>query len=815
MYQPLALDEDGHQHGPKIGEHGSRGRRLFCSQLSRSLIIGIGILAAVWGLSTLLPYSWTSSPGSSAPKLEDSRTLLRKLENTDWDDAFAKAYKFIKGWSMDDKVSVATGVGWTKGPCVGNIPAQPKHKWPGLCLQDSPLGVRNADYVSAFPAGINAAATFDRALMRARGVAMGAEFRGKGVHVQLGPMMNLARVPAAGRNWEGSGPDPFLTGEASYETIIGIQSQGVQACAKHFINNEQEWARTTSSSIVDDRTERELYGHPFLRSVQAGVASVMCSYNQINGTYACEHPELLQGLLKREYGFRGYVMSDWQATMSTQSARDGLDMTMPGDIVFGSHSSYFGPNLTKYIRDGKMKETRLDDMATRIIAAWFALGQDKGFPDVNFDSFRPRSPANKHVDVQGEHYKLIREIGAKSTVLLKNMNDVLPLKNLRNIVLVGQDAGPARRGPNGYKDRGGLDGVLGMGWGSGTAEYPYLVSPLEAIQARAKEDGTTVSWFLDDFDLEGAKSASTGFDAAIVFIAADSGEQHVTVHGQEGDRHNLTAWYQGDALVQAVASANPNTIVVVHSVGAVLMEPWIENPHVTAALWAGLPGQEAGNALVDVLWGAVNPSARLPFTIAKREEDYPAKLNLGPNGKTNILQIPYTEGLNIDYKHFDANKIEPRFAFGHGLSYTSFKYSSLHITKHKDDSGPHAAAWRKGNVKDADAFGASAAKWLHEKRVTVAFTVENSGKVAGTEIAQLYISPPASAQSPPHALKGFEKIGPLEPGESRRIEIDLSRFDLSLWDVGKKGWVLPREAKFGVHVGASSRDFRLDGEIRL
>ncbi|KZV95241.1 glycoside hydrolase family 3 protein [Exidia glandulosa HHB12029] len=805
-YQPLALDEDGHRP--------TRGRRHFCALLSRSVIGGVGLLCAVWALSYFVPTSW--SRGAGAPALEDNRVFVKKPEAEDWKRAIARAKSFLKGWSVEEKVSLATGVGWSNGPCVGNIPAQPSHNFPGLCLQDSPLGVRNTDRVSAFPAGINAAASFDRALIRARGVAMGEEFRGKGVHVQLGPMMNLGRVAQGGRNWEGSGPDPYLSGEASYETILGIQSTGVQACAKHLLNNEQEWARTTSSSNVDDRTEHELYGHPFLRSVQAGVASVMCSYNQINGTYACEHPELLHGLLKREYGFQGYVMSDWQATMSTHSAKDGLDMSMPGDIVFGSGNSYFGTNLTRFVKDGKMGGDRLDDMATRILAAWFLLGQDKNFPEVNFDGFRPHSEKNQHVNVQGEHSKLIRTLAAKSTILLKNTHSSLPLstKPPRNIVLVGQGAGPAKLGPNGYKDRGGLDGVLGMGWGSGTAEYPYLVSPLEAIQARAKEDGTSVSWFLDEFDTKSAAAASEGYDAALVFVASDSGEQHVVVDGQEGDRRNLTAWLNGDALVKAVASSNANTIVIVNTVGPILLEAWIEHPNVTAVLWAGLPGQEAGNALVDVLYGAVNPSARLPYTIAKRTEDYGTSLTLGETSPKKIIQIPYDEGLYIDYRHFDAQKIQPRFEFGFGLSYTTFEYSALVVKVLGDDSGANAKVWRKGMVKDGLAVGASAAAWLHEPRVSVTFQVKNTGSVSGTEIAQLYLSPPPSAHTPPNLLKGFATVDSLSPGEARTVTLNLSRYDLSVWDVKKQGWILPQPA-FGVHVGASSRDFRLDGTFSL
>ena len=287
-------------------------------------------------------------------------------------------------------------------------------------------------------------------------------------------MMNLGRIAQGGRNWEGFGADPFLAGEAAYETILGMQSSGVQACAKHYINNEQEHERTMESSNVDDRTEHELYSAPFLRSVQAGVASVMCSYNQINETDACENDRTVNQILKGEMGFRGYVMSDWSAQHSTLSAIYGLDMSMPGDITFNSGTSWWGANLTAFVNNGSISEDRLDDMATRIAAAWYFLHQDEDYPEVNFNAFVPDDEAtNEHIDVQDDHADIVRKIGAASTVLLKNENGTLPLKKPRSLALIGLDAGPQPGGPNQFSDNGGNDGILAMGWGSGTA----LVGP--------------------------------------------------------------------------------------------------------------------------------------------------------------------------------------------------------------------------------------------------------------------------------------------------------------------------------------------------
>ncbi|KAI0374349.1 beta-glucosidase [Pilatotrama ljubarskyi] len=750
--------------------------------------------------TTSAPSSPTSPTSTgTAPTSTGSAPAQTSVANIspEWAAAYTKAKAAVAKLSLTDKVNLGTGVQWQKGACVGNTPAISSIPgFGGLCLQDSPVGVRYADKVSAFPPEINVAATFNRTLMRERGAAMGAEFKGKGVHVALGPMMNLMRAPAAGRNWEGGGGDPFLSGELAFETITGIQSAGVQACAKHYINNEQEHFRDSSSSNVDDRTEHELYSYPFMRSVQANVASVMCSYNQINGTYSCENDKTLNGILKGEFGFQGYVMSDWWATHSGAPAVNaGLDMTMPGDTTLGSGQTYFGQNLVNAVQSGQVPETRIDDMATRILAAWYLLGQDSGFPAVNFNSWN--TGQGSHIDVQADHKNLIRTIDAASTVLLKNTGNALPLKAPKTIAVVGNGAANSSKGPNGYSDRAGDDGVLGMGWGSGTDDYPYLIAPIDAITTRAKADGTTVTSSLSDTDLAGAASAAQGKEVAFVFITADSGEGYLTVENAAGDRNDLSAWHNGDALVKQVASVNKNTIVVVNSVGPINLEQWINHPNVTALVWSGLPGQEAGNGLVDVLYGAYNPSGRLPFTIGKSITDYSAQVTYSGSG---IVPIPYTEGLFIDYRHFDAAGIAPRFEFGFGLSYTTFDYSNLKIT------GSTA-----GGTRQPIGPGAALDPWLHDPVVTVTFTVKNNGTVAGTEIPQLYTSPPASAKSAPFNLKGFDSIF-LAPGQSTTVTMTLSRLDFSVWDVASQSWQMAK-GETGISVGASSRDLRLKGSI--
>ncbi|EJD55142.1 hypothetical protein AURDEDRAFT_140808 [Auricularia subglabra TFB-10046 SS5] len=745
-------------------------------------------------------------PGAQAPTTSSSATQTTVGPTTttsatstptavptgDWAAAISKAKAAVAKMSTQDKVNLATGIGWMVGACVGNIAPISSINFPGLCLEDGPLGVRYADLVSAFPAGINAAATFNRDLIKQRGVALGAEFRGKGAHVILGPDMNIMRVPAAGRNWEGFGADPYLSGEAAFETIQGIQSQGVQANAKHYINNEQEHFRSSGSSNVDDRTEHEIYLPPFLQSIRAGVASFMCSYNRINGTFSCSNSRTLNDILKGEMGFQGYVMSDWDAQHAVTDANAGLDMTMPGDGLGGG--SFFGAQLTQAVGNGTVPTARLNDMSTRTLAAFYLLGQDSGFPATNFHAWQ--ASRGQHINVQGNHGQLIRQIGAASAVLLKNVNSALPLNKPKTIGIIGSHAGPNSRGPNGYSDRAGNDGVLAMGWGSGTADFPYLIDPLAAIKNRSSTDGTTVTSSLNDNDTTAAHNAAANKDAAIVFITADSGEGYLTVEGNAGDRNNLDPWHNGNNLVAAVAGANKNTIVVVNSVGPIIVDSWINHVNGTGVIWAGLPGQEAGNALVDVLYGAVNPSGRLPYTIAKTPADYPAQLITAGSGN---VAITYSEGLNVDYRHFDAKNIAPRFEFGFGLSYTTFAYSNLKVT-----SGSFSKLGPTGP-------GSSIADSLHAPAVTVSFTLTNNGTLTGTEIPQLYLNLPASANSPPNSLKGFDAVS-LAAGASQTVSFTLSQYDLSIWDVAQQRWVVPT-GTFGVTVGASSRDKRLSGSL--
>lgn len=499
----------------------------------------------------------------------------------------------------------------------------------------------------------------------------------------------------------------------------------------------------------------------------------MCSYNKINGVYACENDDTLNRILKEELGFQGFIQSDWQATMSgVPSALAGLDMTMPGDITFGSGNSYFGGNLTEAVKNGSVPLSRVNDMATRIFASWYKLGQENNYPTVgvNFVNYTDAPFRN----VQHDHKKTIREIGAASTILLQNNGNALPLKSPKSIGIIGSDGGPSPNsfGPNACADHGCDVGTLAEGWGSGTAWFPYLINPFQGLRSRAPRS-TQFKTSFDDYDLATAVSIAKSVEVPIVFVNADSGEGYINVGGNPGDRSNLTLWHGGDALIEAVADANPNTIVVIHTVGAVLM-PWLNK--VKAVVNAGLPGQESGNALADVLFGDVNPSGRLPYTIAKKTSDYPSLAE-------DVSEVNYTEGLLIGHRWFDAKNIEPLFPFGHGLSYTKFSYNGLKVKK----SG---------------------------SKVTVTATIRNAGKVDGAEVPQLYVGFPKSAGEPPKVLRGFEKVM-IKAGHSTKVtfEVDVAK-ELSIWDSDARKWKNVK-GSYEVYVGASSRDIRLQGSFSL
>ncbi|KAJ9131634.1 Beta-glucosidase [Pleurostoma richardsiae] len=829
-----------------------------------------------------------------------------------WAESYRKAAEMVSRMTLPEKVNVTTGTGWMMGLAVGTNGPAVHVGFPQLQLQDGPLGIRFADNATAFPAGVTVGATWNKELMYARGKAHAAEAKAKGIHVLLGPCVGpLGRMPAGGRNWEGFGADPYLQGIAGAETVKGIQSEGVMATIKHFVANEQEHFRQpwewglphALSSNIDDRTMHELYAWPFGDAVRAGVASVMCSYNMVNNSYACSNSKLLNGILKDEMGFQGFIMSDWLAQRSgVASALAGLDMTMPGDGLFWQNGkSLWGSELTRSILNGSVPVDRLNDMVTRIVAAWYQLGQDDpekfdnsgpNFSSWTNDRLGVTAPGskteqdivevNKFVNVQANHSDIARQVAAEGIVLLKN-EGVLPISRAGytdarkshegklNIGIFGEDAGPGN-GPNYCKDRGCNQGTLGSGWGSGAVEFPYLVPPNEAFRAGFDSERVEITEYLTNQPPFGSDPSILGRqDVCIVFANADSGEGFLAWGSVGGDRPDLLLQKGGDDLIAQVASDCGNgkgeVVVVIHAVGPVVVERWIDMPGVKAVLLANLPGQESGNALADVVFGDVNPSGKLPYTMGKSLADYGpgAKIMYYPNGV--VPQQDFSEGLYVDYRYFDKESIDPRFEFGYGLSYSTFEFSNIKVTPVKPKSSLPSSRPTPGavppkydqsipNEKEAlfpegfrkldkyvypylesigdivtDPYpypegydakqplsGAGGEEGgnpdLWETYVQVQVDVKNTGSRAGKTVAQLYVSYPRTARRavdfPVRVLRGFEKPY-LELGEKQTLSFNLTRRDLSYWDVHKQNWVLVMEGQYTFHVGASSRDLPVSG----
>ncbi|POV95988.1 hypothetical protein PSTT_15908 [Puccinia striiformis] len=720
-----------------------------------------------------------------------------------WTDYIERAKQFVAQLTLEEKVNLTTGAG-IQGRCVGETGTVPRLGFnQPICLQDGPVGIRFTDFNSVFPAGINAAATFDKNLMFKRAQAMGNEFKNKGAHVVLAPMTNLMRAPEAGRSWEGPGADPYMAGVATVQAVLGIQSTRASACVKHYIANEQEHFRggsggKASSSNIDDRTLRELYDWPFAEAIRVGVDYIMCSYNRINQTHACENSKLINGIVKGEYKFQ-----DWAAAVSgVRTALAGTDMNMPGFTGYGkpsepnpstANSSYWGLKMIEAVNNGTVPIERLDDMVTRVMSTYYKQGQDReDYPKLNFISIGQGTPEeqrrlNQHVNVQADHHKLIREIGAASTVLLKNLNNTLPLKSpkeVRTLVVIGSDAGDNPKGINSCNDRGCNNGTLAAAYGH--SKLRDGVNPTISYQA-----------IFDDYAYDQIGNASVPADLAIVHVSSNSGEGYITVEGNAGDRNNISLWHNGDDLILKTAQACNNVVVVIHSVGPVDMEAWIDNANVTAVLMAGLPGQESGNSEVDILWGK---SARLPYTIAKKRSDYPAEVVF--NSSMTVPQINYSEKLRIDYRHFDAYDIEPRFEYGFGLSYTTFKYDSLEITKlntspSQSSPPPQQTLSHKTSTSESD---------LYKDLLNLEFQITNTGPIAGNEVAQLYVAFPSQASEPPKVLRGFERVF-VPTGDTKTK-------DLSYWDVVTQSWKLP-DGKFQFMVGSSSRQILLRDELEL
>jgi beta-glucosidase len=640
---------------------------------------------------------------------------------------------------------------------------------PRRWLDDGPHGVREDigpdtwaaagrtdDFATAMPAGICLAATWNPELGFKEGEAIGQEARARGKDIMLGPGVNILRTPLCGRNFEYLGEDPFLSGVMCSGYIRGEQSQGISSCVKHFALNNQEFQRGTINVEVDERALREIYLPAFKAAVQSGgVWSVMGAYNQLRGQHCCHNDYLLNNILKDEWGFKGLVMSDWDGTHDTkQAALNGLDLEMGTETNYANF--YLAQPYLNGLKSGEFSMAGLDEKVRRNLRVMIATH----VLDAN------RKPGSFNT---AAHQTVARQVAEEGVVLLKNENRALPLdeKKLRTIAVIGENA--IRLHAHG-------------GDSSGIKAF-YEITPLQGLVNRA---GTNVNIIFSEgyrkgggADLAERSVAAAKSADVVIYLGGLNHDKGLDCEG--ADRKDMKLPYGQDELISRIAAANPNTIVVLEGT-LVEMDAWLDK--VPAVLQAWYPGMEGGNALARVLFGDVNPSGKLPATFPKRLSDSPAHA-LGNYPGTNGT-VTYAEGLLVGYRWFDSKNIEPLFPFGHGLSYTTFKYS---------------------NLKLLPGDGA-------EKIVSAQFEIENTGKVAGAEVAQLYVhQTKPSLMRPEKELKGFQKVF-LKPGEKKTVAIPLNAAAFAFYDDNKKSWVAEKDT-FQIAVGASSRDLRLKDSFML
>ena len=687
----------------------------------------------------------------------------------------------VKAMTLDEKIQLVHGSMAMLGPKIpralggdGFVPGIPRLGIPDLNLIGAGVGVTNLGkrtngQSTALPASLAETATWDPKLAYEFGTVIGRETRDQGFNVSLGGGNDIMREPRNGRNFEYHGEDPILAGKIIGQELKAIQDQGVIADIKHYALNCQETDRMGVSSNLDQRSMRELDLLAFEIGIKdSGVGTVMCAYNRVNGVYSCENDYLLNQVLKKDWGFQGWVMSDWGATHSTvKAATAGLDQEF-------FQNKYFSAPLKIAVENGEVPVSRLDDMVHRILRTMFAFG------------VIDNPPVIKPIDAEADS-AVAQRVEEQGAVLLRNEESQLPLKpsSLHSIAVIGShaDAGVLSGGGSAQVEPVGGNAVPPKKIPPGPNGFLAVLvwdpsSPLRAIRAKAPnakvnyDDGTNPA--------ATAKLASTS-DVAVVFVYQ---------HTHEGaDLENLSLPDHQDELVKEVAAANPHTIVVLENGDPVLM-PWLNS--VKAVLESWYPGQRGGEAIANILFGDVNPSGKLPISFPKSEADLPHLTIPSPPpsnqpASEELLPTPvfidanYTEGLKVGYRWYDAENKDPLFPFGFGLSYTSFSYSQLKVA-----SG---------------------------KTVQVSFVVKNTGSRAGAEVSEVYLGLPASANEPPKRLVAWEKVQ-LDPGQSCTVTVSLEPKSMSVFNVEKNAWdLLPGD--YLVFAGGSSRHTPLTATLHI
>lgn len=662
---------------------------------------------------------------------------------------------------------------------------------PQLNMDDGPHGVREElewntwspahwtnDSIVAFPSLTCLAASWDPDLSRMYGNAVSEEFAFRGKNIMLGPGVNISRNPYNGRNFEYMGEDPYLAGEMVVPYIQAAQKNGIACCLKHFFLNNQEIERFTANINVSERAVNEIYLPAFKKAVQkGGVWTVMGSYPMWNGVHCCQNDSLLNGILKRQWGFDGALISDWGGTTNTlEAATGGLDIEMgtytDGKIKeskFGYNDYYLADPFEKLIKEGKVSMDILNDKAARVLRTIFrtAMNPNKAFG----------SQCSK------EHYATCRTIGDEGIVLLKNQNNILPIEahQYKHILVVGENA------------------TRSLTKGGGSSELKTLkdISPLEALKetygdkidyAQGYTSGRAIYDVVDKVDpTEEAKLKAEALEKAknadlILYIGGMN--KNCKQDCENSDRDNFNLSFGQDQLISDLAEIQKNIIVVTFGGNAFAM-PWLKQVPAMVHCW--YLGSEGGHSLVDILSGKVNPSGKLPVTFAKSGKDYPF-VKYGKEAYPGVNhQVYYKEGIFVGYRYFDTNKVQVQFPFGYGLSYTTFKYGHLSL---------------------------SSSILNNDGKIIISVPVTNTGKVSGKEVVQLYIGEKqCSEKRPSKELKHFKKIS-LNPGETKTVNFEITPEDLQFFSAVKHKWIA-EPGKFKAYICASVEDVKGTAEFSL
>ena len=638
---------------------------------------------------------------------------------------------------------------------AGYVPGIPRLGIPAQWETDAGIGVatQGSDpdprLRTALPSGMATAATWDPQIAYQGGRMIGHEARNSGFNVQLAGGVDLVRDPRNGRNFEYGGEDPLLAGTIVGSEVAGIQSNHIISTVKHYAMNDLETGRNAHNAIIDPAAARmsDLLAFQFaLERSDAG--SVMCSYNRVNGDFACENKWLLTDVLKQDFGWPGYVMSDWGAVHSTvKAALAGLDQESGWPF---DKEPYFREPLAAAIASGAVPESRLNDMATRVVRSMFA----HGLVDDPVPTGAPIDYAADEAVSQADEEQAI--------VLLKNAGNLLPLSGAKRIVIIGGHADKgvlAGSGSSLVYPRGGnaVRGLQPAHWPGPVVYYPS--SPMDELRRLLPQARIS---YVDGSDPAAAAAAARAADVAIVFGTQWSGESFDVAMALDGNQN---------ALIEAVAQANPRTAVVLETNAGVAM-PWVSR--VGAIVEAWYPGRAGGKAIANVLTGRVNPSGRLPATFPVSDSQLPRPVRPGGNSQDDSFQLPYSEGAAVGYKWFDKNNLQPLFPFGYGLSYTSFALGAPVATANADGS------------------------------VTVRVPVRNTGHRSGSDVAQVYVGPLAGGWEAPKRLGGFQKVD-LAPGASRTVSVTIDPRLMATFDEAAHQWRIAPGA-YKVMVGESSRD---------